>query len=244
MAMSGSKAFSPKRRSVGVGFLLAALAAPGAIIVLLRLLVFEPFSVPSSSMAPTLISGDDLLISKISYGYGRYSLPFGIDGFSGRIPAGWLPRRGDVVVFRVPGQSFDFIKRVVGLPHDRVQMIGGVLNINGAPIPRQRLDDNGWVAKAAGLRGTRYRETLPNGVSYITLALPNGGYLDNTPVYDVPPDHYFMLGDNRDNSMDSRVLSQVGYIPLENIIGRVKMIYFSAGGPDGVRWERMFQAVH
>jgi signal peptidase I len=244
MAMSDSKSASSKRRSGRVGLLLTALAVPGAIILLLRFLVFQPFSVPSGSMAPTLLSGDYLFISKISYGYSRYSLPFGIDGFSGRIPAGWLPQRGDVVVFRVPGQSYDFIKRIVGLPNDRVQMIGGVLNINGVAMPRQRLDDNGWEDESSGLRGTLYRETLPNGVSYLTLALPNGGFLDNTQVYEVPADHYFMLGDNRDNSTDSRVLSAVGYIPLENIIGRVKIIYFSAGDSDGIRWERMFQAVH
>lgn len=242
MAMSDSKSASPKSRSGGVGLLLVALAVPGAIIVLLRVLVFEPFSVPSGSMAPTLLSGDCLLISKISYGYSRYFLPF--DGFFGPLPSGWLPQRGDVVVFRVPGKSYDFIKRVVGLPHDRVQMIGGVLNINGVAMPRQRLDDSGWMDESSGLRGTRYRETLPNGVSYMTLALPGGGYSDNTPVYDVPADRYFMLGDNRDNSVDSRILSLVGYIPLENIIGRVKIIYFSASGSDGVRWDRIFRAVY
>jgi signal peptidase I len=244
MAMSDSKTAPAKRRSGGVGLLLTALAVPGAIILLLRFLVFQPFSVPSGSMAPTLLSGDYLFISKISYGYSRYSLPFEVDGFSGRIPAGWLPQRGDVVVFRVPGQSVDFIKRVVGLPNDRVQMIGGVLNINGAAMPRQRLDDNGWKDESSGLRGTLYRETLTNGVSYLTLALPDGSFLDDTQVYDVPPDRYFMLGDNRDNSVDSRMLNQVGYIPLENIIGRVKIIYFSIGDSGGIRWERMFQAVH
>jgi signal peptidase I len=241
MAISDGKTASPKRRSGGVGLLLVVLAVPGAIIVLLRVLVFQPFNVPSSSMAPTVVSGDYLLVSKISYGYGRYSLPFEVDGFSGRIPAGWLPQRGDVVAFRVPGKPYDFIKRIVGLPNDRVQMIGGVLNINGVAMPRV---DDGKFVDETGVRGTRYRETLPNGVNYITLALPTVSFLDNTRVYEVPADHYFMLGDNRENSTDSRVLSEVGYIPLDNIIGRVKLVYFSAGDSDGVRWERMFQIVH
>jgi signal peptidase I len=244
MAISESKQAPVKRHSLGSGLLLAVLATPGAIIVLLRLFVFQPFSIPSQSMAPTFMPGDYVLVSKISYGYGRYSLPLVTDQLSGRIPSGWLPERGDVVVFRVPGKSTaDYIKRVVGLPGDRVQMIGGVLNINGVAVPRQRLDENGFVDKASALRGTRYRETLPNGVDYMIVALPKGGYYNNTPVYNVPAGQYFVLGDNRDNSTDSRMLSQIGYIPLENIIGRAKMIFFSIDNRDGVRWDRMFQAV-
>jgi signal peptidase I len=240
MAISEGRAASPKRRSYS-GLLLAALATPGAIIVLLRLFVFQPFSIPSQSMAPTLIPGDYVLVSKISYGYGRYSLPLVTDQLSGRFPSGWLPQRGEVVVFREPGNAgVDYVKRIVGLPGERIQMIKGVLNINGSAVPRQRLDDNGFVDEPSALRGTRYRETLPNGVSYTILALPNGGYFANTPVYNVPAAHYFVLGDNRDNSTDSRMLSQIGYISPENFIGRAEVIAFSVNA-QGVN--RFFQVV-
>lgn len=195
-------------------------------------------------MAPTVVDGDQLLVSKIAYGFGRYSLPFDIGPSGGRIPAGWLPQRGDVVVFRMPGKdAVDFVKRVVGLPGERVQMAHGVLAIDDVPVQRQRagnymLGDEGSVQSAM-----LYRETLPNGVSYMTLSSPNGSYYANTPVYAVPPGHYFVLGDNRDNSFDSRALSQVGYIPAENMIGRVQLVYFSSSRA-GIRWDRLFQVLH
>jgi signal peptidase I len=242
MAISDGKAASPKRDSGGVGLLLTALAVPGAIVVLLRLFAFEPFSIPSSSMAPTLVSGDYLVVSKIAYGYGPYSLAFAMPGLSGRIPSGWLPQRGDVVVFRVPGNAgFDFIKRIVGFPGERIQMTKGVLNINGAAVPRVRISDA--VEPSTGQRASRYRETLPNGVSYMTLALNDNGFIANTQVYTVPADHYFVLGDNRDNSTDSRMLTQVGYVPSENLIGRAEVIAFSMDA-QGIRGDRLFQAVH
>lgn len=241
MAISEGK--QVKRHSFGTGLLLVALATPGAIIVLLRLFVFQPFSIPSSSMVPTLQVGDYLVVSKIAYGYSRYSLPLVTDGWSGRIPTGWLPQRGDVVVFRVPGKvAIDYVKRIVGLPGDRIQMISGVLNINGVAVPRQRMGDYALDEFGANQHGTLYRETLPNGVSYVTLALTDNGFLDNTPVYTVPAGRYFVLGDNRDNSTDSRVLNQIGYVPAENLIGRAAFIVFSSD--HGVRWDRLFQPVH
>jgi signal peptidase I len=231
---------------------------------LVRTFLFQPFNIPSGSMYPTLMIGDYLFVSKLSYGYSKYSFNFSIDrlGFKfgpvpihGRVFFAEKPERGDVVVFKLPADNeTDYIKRLIGLPGDHIQMIEGHLYINGQPVKRERIADytdrNG---EGSGTPVPRYRETLPNGVSYETLDAVEGSAGDNTNEYVVPPDHYFMMGDNRDNSEDSRFLTPVGYVPFENFVGRADLIFFSHNGtanifevwkwPFAIRWNRFFRPV-
>ncbi len=232
------------------------------IAFVIRTFLFQPFNIPSASMVPTLLVGDYLFVSKLAYGYGPHSFDFrlslfGADiirfgplPFKGRIFAD-MPERGDVVVFKLPRDpSVDYIKRVIGLPGDRIQMIGGVLHINGEPVRRERLED--YVlpdGPYAGLRVRQFRETLPNGVSYIVHDLHDGAPMDDTGVYVVPEGHFFMMGDNRDNSTDSRDQHAVGYVPYENLVGEARIIFFSHSAeasllkpwtwPFGIRWWRI-----
>jgi signal peptidase I len=231
----------------------------GLIALAVRSFLFEPFNIPSGSMIPTLQVGDYLFVSKFSYGYSRYSLPFAPDLFSGRI-FGHLPHRGDVAVFKLPTDpSIDYIKRIVGLPGDHIQMKLGRLYINGVEVPRR--PDGSYVATGDGppVESLRYIETLPASphrkpLTHVILKYSDDGPLDNTQEYVVPPGCVFGMGDNRDNSLDSRVLDHVGYIPVANLVGRAEFVFFSFDAehpwwqvwewPFEVRWSRLLMGIH
>ena len=197
-----------------------------------RTFLFQPFNIPSGSMIPTLLVGDYLFVSKFSYGYSRYAFPFGMGFFSGRI-FGSEPDRGDVAVFRHPPTNRDdFIKRLVGIPGDRIQVINGHLHINGDPVTRRRIEDHvSRDFQGSVRRVPQFAETLPNGRTYVVReGQSDRGPADNTGEFVVPPGNYFAMGDNRDDSNDSR---SWGFVPRENLIGRAEIIFFSTDGSAG-----------
>jgi signal peptidase I len=229
------------------------------IAVVVRTFVFQPFNIPSGSMIPTLLVGDFLFVSKYAYGYSKYSIPFSPDLFQGRI-LGVAPKQGDVIVFKLPrDNSTDYIKRLIGLPGDTIQMKEGRLYINGTIVPREPIAKE-RTEDYYGRDGEvpTYKETLPNGVTHTIIEIQGDtGFNDNTEVFKVPPNSYFMMGDNRDNSTDSRVPPDqggVGFVPFENLVGRAELIFFSNGlgepawkvweWPWTVRWNRIFKRVH
>ena len=210
----------------------------GALALTFRSFLFEPFNIPSGSMIPTLKVGDYLFVSKFSYGYSRYSFPFGIIPFNGRVLAG-EPERGDVVVFRQPrNESVAFIKRVVGLPGDEIAVRRGVLHINGTPVTRRHSEEGTATDGISVRKFDEYVETLPEGSEHRIREMTDAGILDNTPVFVVPEGHFFMMGDNRDNSNDSRTGS-VGMVPSENLIGKAQFLFFSHNG--SARWWQVWK---
>ena len=242
-----------KQRSGGLVENVKTIVYAALIAVGIRTVAFEPFNIPSGSMIPTLLVGDYLFVSKYSYGYSRFSLPFSPNLFTGRILGG-VPERGDVAVFKFPRDtSVDYIKRIVGLPGDRIQVRGGQLYINGQLLPRTA--DGEFIADDDGRRtlGRRYIETMPSGRQHALLKLTDEGDANNTPEYVVPADHVFAMGDNRDNSLDSRFMNGVGYVPIENLVGRAEFIFFSMDAkapwwqvwewPFEIRWSRLLQGI-
>lgn len=221
----------------------ALVAAIVLAVIAGRVFFFQPFSIPSGSNEPTLLIGDYIIGNRAAYGYDRYSLaPLPI---SGRIFAS-EPERGDMVVFAMPNRNSpdfgdDFVKRVIGLPGDHIQMVNGRVILNGKTVPRVRISD--YVTKDESgreLRVAQYRETLPGGRSYYTLAENPDAAANNTGIFFVPPGHYFVLGDNRDNSNDSRF--DVGYVPADFLIARASTIIFSMGS-SGIRTNRVFTRI-
>jgi signal peptidase I len=254
------KTIAKKKSSGGVFETVKTIVYAILIALVVRTVAYEPFNIPSGSMIPTLLVGDYLFVSKFSYGYSRFSLPFGLPLFHGRILSLHGPERGDVVVFKLPTDtSVDYIKRIVGLPGDKVQVIHGQLFINGQMVPRRQVEDYVYQEGGAVVLMHQYVESLPRGSGEAALEHPiikigDDGPLDNTAVYEVPEGYYFAMGDNRDNSQDSRVMSAVGFIPFENLVGRAQFLFFSTDGsaawwevwkwPFAIRYWRLFNGVH
>ncbi|MEQ8447478.1 MAG: signal peptidase I [Pelagibacterium sp.] len=224
------------------------------IALVFRTFAFEPFSIPTASMQSNLMIGDYILASKYSYGYSRYSLPYSDVPWNGRI-MGNAPQRGDIAVIRPVPQSENYVKRVIGLPGDQIQMVDGRLTINGEAVEREQVGNTvDRDSTGVDIPVIEYRETLPNGVSYVTQEISDNAQFDSTDVYTVPPGHYFMMGDNRDRSLDSRSLTAVGYVPFENFVGKAEWRFFSITDnippwqiwrwPGNVRFDRMFTSVY
>jgi signal peptidase I len=243
-----------KRRSSPLIENVKTIVYAGLIAVAVRTVLYEPFNIPSGSMIPTLLVGDYLFVSKYSYGYSRFSLPFSPPLFSGRI-FGAVPQRGDVAVFKYPrDNTTDYIKRIVGLPGDRIQVRQGQLYINGQLCPRT--PEGTYDANDGGIHMVlrKYRETLPNGVKHDILKATDEGDVNNTQEDAVPADHVFAMGDNRDNSADSRFMNGVGFVPMENLVGRAEILFFSVDAeypwweiwewPFEIRWRRILMGVH
>lgn len=230
-----------------IGFLLKL----GILVFIIRSFIAAPFNIPSESMMPRLLVGDYLLVSKWNYGYSNYSLPFNVPLIPGRIFAG-VPERGDVVVFKAPPhQRQDYIKRVIGLPGDTVQLADGQIYLNGEPVAREAMDDivlpetptSHCLTAGSGetidgqqtlCRYPRYRETLPNGKSYEVLDTTPRTAGDDTQLFVVPTGHIFLMGDNRDHSADSRFPAAdngaIGMVPLDNLVGKAWVSVFSTDG--------------
>lgn len=251
---------------------LRTLAWAAVIATIFRGFLFEPFSIPSGSMVPTLQVGDYLFVSKFSYGFSARSVGLGFieNWFGVPLPKGRLfefrpPQRGDVIVFKLPtDNATDYVKRLIGMPGDKIQVKEGRLYINDVMVEREKTGaydlggedlemDHPYFRRIFSQPATEYAETLPGGVRHALLEMTDEGRLDNTPVYTVPEGCYFAMGDNRDNSQDSRVQRKVGFVPRENLAGRATFIFFSLKNgspfwqfwlwPSHIRLDRLFKGI-
>jgi len=234
---TGKPATSRKAEWLGT---IRLLIVTLAFVLTIRTVAAEPFVVPSASMVPTLLIGDEMLAAKYPYGIGKYSSPIGLmPDFAGRF-GGHLPERGDVIIFRLPRDTSEtYVKRLIGLPGDRIQMKSGRLIINGVALPRRTAGVYDTVLDGEPQHFLRYVETLPGGREHPILKLASGSPLDDTPEFTVPAHHYFMMGDNRDMSLDSRVPAAaqgVGFVPEENLVGRAERVLYSRD-PEVAAWD-------
>jgi len=223
------------------------------IALFIRSFFFEPFNIPSGSMKPNLLVGDFIFVSKYSYGYSKHSLPFSIPIIPGKILSK-IPKRGDVVVFKTPENNrTDYIKRVIGLPGDKIKIVNGKIFINNSEIIRKKVNDFIDNDKDANIKRVRmYKEFFYDNEINV-LDITDNGIVDNTQLYTVPKDHFFVMGDNRDNSQDSRFINSVGFIPFKNLVGKAQFIFFSLENsrfieiwkwPKAIRYERIFKKIN
>lgn len=222
------------------------------IALLIRTFIAEPFNIPSGSMKPNLLVGDFIFVSKWSYGYSRHSLPFSIPLIYGKIFSK-LPKRGDIAVFKTPYDNrTDYIKRIIGLPGDKIKVINGEILINDSLIVRKKINDFIDIDKLGNIKRLRKYKEYFFDMEVNVLDIMDNGIVDNTQMYIVPKNHFFVMGDNRDNSQDSRFLSKVGYVPIENLVGKAQYIFFSLENsrffeiwkwPQSIRYERLMQKI-
>ena len=222
------------------------------IALLIRSFVAEPFNIPSGSMKPNLLVGDFIFVSKWSYGYSKHSLPFSLPFIPGKILSK-IPNRGDVVVFKTPQDNrTDYIKRVIGLPGDKIKIKNGAIIINDDLIIKKKVDDFIDINKQGhNKRIRKYKEYFFNNEIEV-LDITDNGIVDNTPLFSVPEDHFFVMGDNRDNSQDSRFINVIGYVPIENLVGKAQFIFFSLENsrfleiwkwPKAIRFDRLMKHI-
>mgnify|MGYP001156857461 CR=1 FL=1 len=263
----GDNDLSPKsvlKKSGGLFETVRTIVYAVMIAFFIRTFAYEPFNIPSGSMIPTLLVGDYLFVSKFSYGYSKHSFPLSLAPIEGRVFSS-KPKRGDVAVFKLPTDNkTDYIKRIIGLPGDRIQMKKGLLHVNGSHVRRKPLKKFQLTAAFGQVRRVaQYVQTLPNEKKHLIIEEQGDfGPLDDTQEFVVPEGYYFAMGDNRDNSLDSRAISitpngrkimPVGFVPFENLVGRAEFLFFSTDGsarlweiwkwPFAIRYGRLFNSI-
>ena len=241
--MSNKSSFFSNIKSILIAIIIA---------LFIRSFFAEPFNIPSGSMKPNLLVGDFIFVSKWSYGYSKHSLPFSLPLIPGKIFA-QIPERGDIVVFKTPQDNrTDFIKRVIGLPGDKIKIIDGQIEINNNLIIRKKNEDFIDIDRKGNAKRIRKYLEYFDTLEFETLDIMDNGIVDNTPLYVVPKNHFFVMGDNRDNSQDSRFINSVGYVPMDNLVGKARFIFFSLENsrflqiwkwPKAIRFDRLFKSI-